>query len=380
VRGNQKNNQCRFFGICSLFFLLCSCSPQRYFFAEVRPKGYFSTPSTPNKDRVQLNACVPPHRQSEVVPLLVAISNRSNTAWTVDADQISVASGAGDKQWLPIPPEEAAQMSPMPWRDALAAILDRAGTFGSYVAAIGGGGGALHALVENQNISDEAAIGVGAGAGAGILLGTLFEWLRLSSSYEIKEASEANQKMVFLALKDKSILYTHYSALGYVYFSSDVFPRDVKDVGRVMFRLVRGDPSKDWVSPPNYKFPPSPKDSATCKQERKKCGQERKPAADCDKEEKECKEKPTYRYEGFDLSPVVCECTLPLLACSESSTQNVLSKTPEPCTSAENRPDDSSCSKIEANGMDIPVTPTGWILPKNPSRFPFLPSVPRPDR
>jgi hypothetical protein len=166
--------------ICSLFLSSYSCSERQFLFPEVRPKGYFSISSMPSSNHLLLNACVTPYWPGQVTPLLVEISNRSNTAWTLDASQISVArasqaaptTSSGSKQWLPIPPDDAAQMSPVPWRDALASIIDRAGSFGANFAAIGAAGGALHAVVDNQNISDEAQIGAGAGFGLGIFVGS----------------------------------------------------------------------------------------------------------------------------------------------------------------------------------------------------------------
>jgi hypothetical protein len=197
----------------------------------------------------------------------------------------------------------------------------------------------------------------------GSLSEAVFEYLSLAASYETKEAGEANEKMVSLALKDKNILYTDYSALGYVYLPPDVEVRNPEtntEGDDVIVRLIRGDPSKDWVSPPTYQFPYHD----TCKQEGEQCLTKRKPKSVCDKVVSDCeKPAPTYRYEDFDLSPIVCKCKMKLSACSMPKAADPLQLH---CEAAGDNPlNDDSCNTIDKNTfIDIPSTPSGYMLLK----------------
>jgi hypothetical protein len=253
-----------------LLSLFTSCSVlQAIFKSPSPPKAYLSLPSAP-PEGVQVAACSDRTKHDIVVPVFVAISNGSQTAWTVDASQISAVNpDTPDQKWLPIPPEEAARMSPVSWMDGIGATIDRAGIFATYGAGLGAAGGAFYSHENDEDVSNGFQIGAAYGALAGLGLGILYEIARLTLSYETKEAGDANEKMKFLALKDRSILYSNYFAVGYVYFSRNI--RDSTDShSSIVIPLIRGDPSKDWVTAPTYLFPEHP-DEEKCKDLNKEC-------------------------------------------------------------------------------------------------------------
>jgi hypothetical protein len=248
-------------------------------------------------------------------------------------------------------------MSPVSWMDGWAALIDRAGTFATYGAGLGAAGGALAANAKANSVDNGFELGAAYGALAGLVGGFIFEDLRLSFSPETKEAGDANEKMKFLALKDKSILYTHYSTAGYVYFSP-MIKRTSDWVGilKVTIPLVRGDPSKDWASPMTNAFPKHPGRVSECAQRRVECEMKFPSNSDkvqCAKDEDDCNEKglppkAPDRYEEFDLSPVVCACTVYLSPCNLAKNDAFI------CTVAgPQRVPHDPCASI-TNGISLP--------------------------
>jgi hypothetical protein len=247
---------------------------------------------------------------------MVMIANPTQTAWTVDASQISAwtvdaskilpAENAQELE-LPIPHEEAARMSPMPWFDGVDEVIDRAGVFATYGAGIGAAGGAIAAEAKGEGIDNGFQLGAGYGGVVGLVAGAIVEDLRISLSRETKEAGDANEKMKFLALKDKSILYSGYVTLGYVYFV-----QPTKELKSVRILLTRGDPSKDWtIAPSNELFQTSDY-----------CSNASHSNEECCKKRELCKRIPkNERWPEFDLSPVVCECPVDLHRCNTSQNQ-----------------------------------------------------------
>jgi hypothetical protein len=351
----------------SEILLLSFCGSCSIFQSEPPPRAYFALPAARRTQIVQLAACTDSTSSDDtVVPVLVAIANGSQTAWTVDASQISAAiaddAGQGSvftaeepkQKWLPIPPEEAARMAPVSITDGWAALFDRAGIVATYFAGLGAAGGAFAANEKGESVDNGFDLGAAWGAVIGGVVGTGFEYFRLTYSHETKEAGDANEKMKFLALRDRTTLYTDYSALGYVYFLPNVKEgADSTHKTEVTIPLVRGDPSKDWVSPPTYNFPDHPGE-AECERRRVEC--ENKPASskdECRKDAKDCEEKglppvSSDRYGEFDQSPVVCDCKVELSACDNTMKDSVVV-----CSAAGGRGADS-CTKTKIdNGIFI---------------------------
>jgi hypothetical protein len=368
-------------------------------FAQPRPRTHFSLPAS-FADDTNLDAAVcidAPDSDETVVPVLVAMANSSQTAWTVDASQISARAKLDGRKWLPIPPEEAARMAPVSQMDGLAALIERAGIFATYGAGLGASGGALAADAKGEDVSNGFQLGAAWGAVAGLVGGLIFEYTRLTYSTESKVAGDANEKMKFLALKDRSILYTGYSAVGYLYYSSDI--REVgasSQQAKITIPFVRGDPSKDWTSPPTYKFP---LEKGTCERLDEIC-QNLKDSDRTGSRYKECTQKlkhcqsdnfdePTAapiaprRYLEFDLSPVVCNCTFVVSSCDRSSITNQSADSMHCVSIPSSRHDDEhACDGIEG-GLYIPAATelyeTSNVWQKNHfwPRLPVLHASPR---
>lgn len=344
-----------------LLSLLASCS---WLENEPPPTGYFHMPmpaSPPDNQPVQVAAC----RKSDtydandpIVPVLVAVANGSQTAWTLDAEQISAGDQKIGGKWLPIPPEEGARMALVRGPEKGALILDRMADFATFGAGLGAAGGAFAARAKGDDASNGFALGAGYGAVIGGILGFAWETWRLDSAYETKEAGDANEKMKFLALKDKSILYSNDAAIGYVYFAQNITNKGTV-TPRITIPLIRGDPSKDWIAPPTYDFSEKCEDLAECKSEARatctypeKCKNLLK---ECEKPGTNCIKKPTPeppdRYEAIDLSPIVCECSVELAKCNEA--QNRIE-----CFAAAKRDDHGSCESISnqifVHGIALP--------------------------
>jgi hypothetical protein len=152
----------------------------------------------------------------------------------------------------------------------------------------------------------------------GAVVGSAYEFLRLTYAKESLEAGDANEKMKFLALKDRSIIYTGYSAIGYVYFQGRERGDTLTDL-TMTIPFVRGDPSKDWMIPPNYTFTdPTTVDPA-------------------------CVSGKCERYKQVDESPLVCECQIKL---SSTNTRKLPSKKNNVSCTPIGRKDNGSCSEI----------------------------------
>jgi hypothetical protein len=164
------------------------------------------------------------------------MASRSSTAWTVGATQISACefslsrrpegksvAGCVDiaPSLLTISPEEAAGMPPIPLKEGFTDGVTQAALFASYFAGVGAAGGAFAANAKGQDASNGFALGAACGAVIGVAASVLYELVRLGLPPESKEAGDANEKIKFLALRDRSILYSGYSSVGYVYFTSD---------------------------------------------------------------------------------------------------------------------------------------------------------------
>jgi hypothetical protein len=280
---------------------------------------------------MQVSVCDDSFSPQGVAPILLMMSNHSITAWTVDAGQISVCRGHagrcydGSPSWLPLPADEAARMSPIPLSEGMGEIIEEGGLVATYLAGIGAAGGAFAAYAKGQDESNGFSLGASFGAIIGGFAGSMFEWARLSFVHESKDAGDANEKMKFLALNDRSVLYTDYTSVGYVYFPGQM-KHDSADEFTITIPFVRGDPSKDWVTPPNYRFPA----------------------------------EPVYpeRYLEVDESPLVCECRiqLPSANCDELFSQGkmmprLLQRVPL-CEAAGHRVDTrNSCGEIASDGV-----------------------------
>ena len=262
----------------------------------------------------------PSDPSNPILPVLVGLVNDTQFAWTVDSSQISSRqwlSQQSSQQWLPIPPEEAARESPVTKLDAAATIADKIGAFGAYGAALGAAGGAFTAGAKGDSIDNGFDLGASFGAVALGGVGAIAEYIRLTRSYETNEAGELNEKMKILALKDKNILYSGYSVIGYVYFPRQIRPSS-NIHANITIRFVRGDPSKDWI-PPSYPSLTSQK-----------------------------------RPEWADYSPLVCKCSVKLDPCQalpnvKAWNSNVDDFRCEPANENVSGKPDDSCNQIISN-------------------------------
>jgi hypothetical protein len=182
------------------------------------------------------------------MPVLVSLANRSRTVWSVDAGEISASVSSNSRLWLPVPADEAARIAPVSTTDGVTAIIDRAGDFGAYAAGLGAAAGAFTAGAKADDVDSGFELGAAFGAALGFVTGGIFEYFRLTRSYETKEAGEANEKMKFLALKGRSTLYSGYSAIGYVYFLPDTGAlADSSNKIAITIPLLEGNPSNNQV-------------------------------------------------------------------------------------------------------------------------------------
>jgi hypothetical protein len=164
--------------------------------------------------------------------------------------------------------------------------------------------------------------------------------------------------MNFLALKDRSILYSGYSSVGYIYFPQYINAGEAK----LTVPFVRGDPSKDWVSPPTYEFP-AHSEVKLCKN-KMGCGDKQF------NERWEATKAPASpdRYQEFDLSPIVCECTISLGECNPRKNNTRAEEGPKYflCKAVGGRLDEKACATI---GSDVQPAvdneePTSDVWPK----------------
>jgi hypothetical protein len=240
---------------------------------------------------------------------------------------------------LAILPDEAARMAPIPLWEGIGDEFEQAGFFATYLGAVGAAGGAFAASAKNEDVSNGFALGASYGAVAGAVVGSLYEFFRLTFAKESQEAGDANEKMKFLALSPRSSIYTGYSAVGYVYFQGGE-RGDTRTNLTITIPFVRGDPSKDWIVPNNYTL--APQDFINCSSGR------------CE------------RYKQADESPVVCECKIRLSStntCKLPGQKNKVSCTPI------DRQDSGACSEINddfflGGGGDGLSTSPVW--PKRP--------------
>ena len=206
-----------------LLSLLTGCD---LFEAEPPPLGVYHIPAMPPAGTLQVAACsdsAGKNPDDPIAPVLIAIANGSQTAWTIDASQISVADAEKNAgKWLPIPAEEAARMAYVNGTDKWALIINRGADFAAFGAGLGAAGGVFAAQARNDAIDNGFELGAAYGAVIGGVAGMAFEYWRLNSAYETEEAGEANEKMKLLALQDQSTLYSNDAKIGYVYFSGDV--------------------------------------------------------------------------------------------------------------------------------------------------------------
>jgi hypothetical protein len=336
-------------------------------FNEPPPKAYFSLTAQAKVEpgsefhphAVQVSACSDSLSDREVIPVLVMISSRSPTVWTVDAGQISACSSPADNPnqmclptQLAILPDEAARMAPIPLSEGIGDELAQAGFFATYLAAVGAAGGAFAASAKSEDVSNGFTLGASYGAVAGAVVGFFYELFRLTYAKESKEAGDANEKMKFLALNSRSIIYTGYSAVGYVYFQGTEIGDTARDL-TITIPFIRGDPSKDWIVPNNY--------TLTDQRVDPQCGGSAAgpggshpavPSGNCE------------RYKQADESPVVCECKMKLSStntCKLNGKKNNVSCTPI------GRQDSGSCSEINDDfflgGVDDGL-PTSPVWPK----------------
>ncbi len=307
-----------------IFACLCTgCSSLSSLFYEPPPKTYLAVRTANVNTSEMLGAvCIdePSDRSNPILPVLVGLVNDTQTAWTVDSSQISSQQWLSQqslRQWFPIPPDEAAREAPVTKLDAAAAIADKIGVFAAYGAALGAAGGAFTARAKGDEIDNGFDLGASFGAVALGGVGAIVEYLRLTRSYETNEAGEMNEKMKILALKDKNILYSGYSTIGYVYFPRRVRPFSGVQAN-ITIRFVRGDPSKDWL-PPSYE---------------------------------NIKDKPQKRRpEWADYSPLVCKCSVNLDPCQ--ALPSVRARDPRlddfHCEPANENVSDGRCNQIISN-------------------------------
>jgi len=291
---------------------------------EPPPIGYYYVPTAPT-DTVQVAACTEllSDNKDDPVAVLIQIANGSQTTWTLDSTQVSIADSEG--KWLPIPPEEAARMAHVSGTEKKALMVSRMGDFAAYGAGLGAAFGGIAAQIGPAPVDNGFELGAASGALLLGGLGLLYENERLDNAFETKEAGDANEKLKILALKDKTSLYSNEAVSGYVYFPSK---QARGSNGIFTIPLIRGDSSKDWASPPQYN----------------------------NSEYKVSPLTPERRPKVVDLAPVICECPVALDLCpdkyerelSKSAQQQFDRKAKDPqCTPAAGRTDHGlSCSTI----------------------------------
>jgi hypothetical protein len=319
--------------------------------AEPPPKAYFSW-SSPSRNPafdahpVQVSICSSDSLGSEMTPVLVTMASRSATAWTVDASQVSVCSDTCSGQadaWLSVPPAEAARMAPVSFDDALGDIITQGGVFAAYSAGIGAAGGAFAANAKGEDVSNGFSLGAAYGAVIGGVAGMIYEYLRLTYAHESKDAGAANEKMMFLALQSRSILYTGYTSIGYVYFAKNLHGRS-QGPFKINIPFVRGDPSKDWAPPNNFSFPQH-----------------------TDKDGKNPVAPGPERFKEIDVSPVVCECQIPLHRCDVRSVTKPECKQIKPTASKSEFSIDEGICNSEF-GSDFPSNPASGQVQNSPTQ------------
>jgi hypothetical protein len=318
-------------------------------FAEPPPKAYFSW-SSPSRNPafdahpVQVSACSGDSLGPEMTPVLVTIGSRSATAWTVDSSQVSACSGTCSGQadaWSSVIPTEAARMAPVSVDDALGDIITQGGVFAAYSAGIGAAGGAFAANAKGEDVSSGFSLGAAYGAVIGGVAGMVYEYLRLTYAHESKDAGDANQKMTFLALQSRSILYTGYTSVGYVYFAKNLDDRS-QGPFKINIPFVRGDPSKDWAPPNNFNFPQHTDG--------------KNPVA-----------PGPERFKEIDVSPVVCECQIPLYRCDEGSVTKPACKQIEPTAPKNEFSIDEGICNSEF-GTDFSSNPSSGQVQNSPTQ------------
>jgi hypothetical protein len=234
-------------------------------------------------------------------------------------------------------------------KPSVSAIGDRTGIFAAYGAGLGAAGGAFAAGAKGDKVDSGFELGAAFGAAVLGIVGGTVEYFRLTRSYETKEAGDANDKMTIIALKDKNILYTGYSAIGYVYFPRGIVGTSSKSL--ITVRFVRGDPSKDWL-PPSFH---------TIDEQYFGDGVH-------DKKESQFPKRP----READYSPLVCECPMALTDCS-----NLKYIAPLNCTAANGESPDDDCQKIGNGSFAAGLSTTGpgvsKTLPKCSSDSIFCP-------
>jgi hypothetical protein len=235
---------------------------------------------------------------------------------------------------LSLPPEEAARMTPIPGMEALADGFTQASLFATYFAGIGAAGGAFAASSKGGDVSNGFTLGASYGAVIGAAASVLYEFVRLGLPAESKAAGDANEKMKFLALRDRSVLYSGYSSVGYVYFDNHANPEPLA----IVIPFVRGDPSKDWITGPNYALghKDAPKYQIVDEHGREKyvVSQFNDPTkssnkVDTDKVDLDCLTGKCERHVQVDESPIVCECYLELSP--DSACDSKVKRTPVYC-------------------------------------------------
>jgi len=306
-----------------------------------------------------------------VLPILVTIASRSSTAWTIDAAQIHACKFSlvprsdgksvtgcdiGAPSRLSLPPEEAARMSPIPLMEGVADGFTQAALFATYFASIGAAGGAFAASGKGGDVSNGFTLGASYGAVIGAAASILYEIVRLGLPPESKAAGDANEKMKFLALRDRSILYSGYLSVGYVYFKSD----ETQGPLAIVIPFVRGDPSKDWVTGPNYtlghKNTPTYQVIKGYSKQKHVVSQLNVATENTDKVDLDCltgKGK-CERHTQVDESPIVCECDLKLDTKCGAKMERIPETERFYCKPVD-RKDFGSCQEI---GDDMIVGPT----------------------
>ena len=188
--------------------------------------------------------------------------------------------------------------------------------------------GAIAAQIGPAPVDNGFELGAASGA---LLLGAIglaYEKYRLENAFESKEAGDTNEKLKILALKEKTSLYSDNAVSGYVYFPEKM----ALSISRLTIPLIRGDPSKDWVPPPQFEKKDYEVYSPLIVGERPKV---------------------------VDLSPLICKCQVPLDLCPDKYSPYLLKRVPQlidpnaenlQCVPAASRTDqeaESTCNAIK---------------------------------
>jgi hypothetical protein len=186
--------------------------------------------------------------QGKILPILVQMTNNSDTIWTLDANQVAVVGGSSAPILLATPAEQAARMAGLHhWTTQVSPFAQQMGTFAAYSGALGAVTGAIGAHAKGTSIVDAVQINAAIGGAIGAVLGAAVEFARLNVVEESEEVGQLNEKMKFLALAARSTLYRSYSVSGYVYFDQTDTSNPLRNPNAMLrLLLVMGDPSKDW--------------------------------------------------------------------------------------------------------------------------------------